>query len=256
VFKKIRILILLLILASVSSTFLLQKEVTNDWQGTLDIRIIPVLADQKAKTASFVNSLEESDFSNIERYLIAQAKRFNVDLEHSLEILLEEPITSTPPVIPNTNASRLDIIFWSLKLRWWAWKNELPDHHVAQIRLYILYQSPEDNNPLPHSTGLQNGLIGLVNARALTKRRPLHQVIITHELLHIFGSKDKYQLGNGQPIYPDGYAKPNFSPLYPQSKAELMARSIPISKSKSKVAVHLNNTLIGKKTALEIGWLK
>ena len=254
-FKKIRIIVLLLILASVSSTVLLQKSITHDWQGSLDIRIIPVIADQKEQTSSFVNTLKARQFQNIERYLIAQAKHYKLDLNNSLNIQLEAPITNIPPTVPQAGASRLSIILWSLKLKWWAWQNQPSDHHIAQIRIYTLYQSPDDGISLPHSTGLQNGLIGLVNARAVGTRRSLHQVIITHELLHIFGASDKYNLENGQAIYPDGYAEPNKKPLYPQLKAEIMGRSIPLNTTKLQIARSLNQTLIGEITATEIGWL-
>ena len=122
-------------------------------------------------------------------------------------------------------------------------------------RIYTLYQSPDDGNPLPHSTGLQNGLIGLVNARAVGTRRSLHQVIITHELLHIFGASDKYSLESGKSVYPDGYAEPNKKPLYPQTKAEIMGRSIPLNTTRSEIAKSLNQTIVGKTTAAEIGWV-
>ena len=254
-FKKIRIIVLLLILASVSSTVLLQKSITHDWQGSLDIRIIPVIADQKQQTSSFVNTLKARQFQNIERYLIAQGKHYKLNLNNSLNIQLEAPISNIPPTAPQTDASRLSIILWSLKLKWWAWQNQLNDHHIAQVRIYILYQSPDDGISLPHSTGLQNGLIGLVNARAIGTRRSLHQVIITHELLHIFGASDKYSLESGEAIYPNGYADPNKKPLYPQIKAEIMGRSIPLNATQSEIARSLSQTIIGKTTAAEIGWV-
>ena len=253
-FKKIRIVILLVILMSVLSTLLIQKNLTQDWQGTLDIRIIPVLADQQPQTQKFVNSLSIKKFSDIEKFLVSQAKEYNLNLQNSFNIQLEEPIHSIPPVVPNSRASRLDIILWSLKLKWWAWKNKPSNYSIAQVRIYVLYQSPEDGLALPHSTGLQNGLIGLVNARAVRKRESLHRVIIAHELLHIFGASDKYHLNNGHPLYPDGYAYPNRKPIYPQPKGEIMGRSIAISKKKSNVAKSLNQIIIGDKTASEIGW--
>jgi len=254
VFKKIRIVILLIVLMSALSTLLIQKSLTQDWQGTLDIRIIPVLADQELQTERFVNSLNINKFRDVERFLVSQAKNYNLNLQNSFNIQLEEPINSIPPKVPSSSASRLDIILWSLKLKWWARQNKPSNHNIAQVRLYILYQSPQDGVALPHSTGLQNGLIGLVNARAIRKRESLHRVIIVHELLHIFGASDKYILGNGQPIYPDGYAYPEKKPLYPQTKAEVMGRSIAINKNKSSVAKNLNQIIIGHKTASEIGW--
>ena len=255
-FKLFRIGLLLIILISVASTFLIQKNVNANWQGTLDIRIIPVVADEKPQTQSYVNKLTERQFDSIENFLVEQARNYDLKLEHGLSIKLEDSITDTPPLIPSPGASRLQVILWSLKLKWWAWQHELDDHHVAQIRLYVLYQSPNKNTALAHSTGLQNGLLGLVNARASTKQSALHQVIITHELLHIFGATDKYNFANGLPIYPAGYAKPEQSPLFPQRRAEIMGRSIAINERKAEVAAKLRQIVIGETTAREIGWLK
>ena len=253
-FKKIRIATLLIILMSVVSTLLIQKDITQNWQGTLDIRIIPVIADQAPQTKKFVESLNDRKFRDIGRFLISQAKKYDINLQNSFNIQLSSPIYNIPPKVPDNNANRLDIILWSLKLKWWAWKNKPNDHKISQIRLYVLYQNPDDNVALPHSTGLQNGLIGLINARATRKYESLHRVIILHELLHIFGASDKYQLGNGRPIYPEGFAYPDITPLYPQPKAEVMGRSIPISDTEADVAINLSQVIIGNKTAIEIGW--
>ena len=81
-------------------------------------------------------------------------------------------------------------------------------------------------------------------------------MIITHELLHIFGAHDKYNLDGGLPSYPFGYATPNKKPLFPQSKAEIMGRSIPIEENRAEVATRLRQIVIGEQTAKEIGWLK
>lgn len=77
-----------------------------------------------------------------------------------------------------------------------------------------------------------------------------------HELLHVFGASDKYDLVTGQPIYPLGYAYPNQKPLFPQAKAELMAGHIPLSEQKSKMPDRLEQTLINEITAIELGWKK
>jgi len=253
-FKAIRIIILLLILGSIASTLIIQRNVARDWSGTLDVRIIPVIADQSDSTKKYVESLKQQDFKNINQYLISQAKRFDTDLQYSLNIQLKESTTNIPPTVPDQGTSKFGIIIWSLKLKWWAWRNQPSDYKLSQIRLYVLYQSPEDRTPLPHSTGLQNGLIGLVNARAQTSQRSLHQIIITHELLHILGASDKYDLATGQPMFPDGYANPTSNS--PQRFAAIMARAKPTSANTHEVATHLRQTQINAVTASEIGWVK
>ena len=119
-----------------------------------------------------------------------------------------------------------------------------------------MYSSPKKNQLLPHSTGLQKGLIGLIHASAHRKDRKRNNMVITHELMHIFGASDKYNLGTGHPIYPEGFANPKKRNRFPQSKAEIMAGRIPISESAFDRVYGLSQTIVGEKTAIEIGWLQ
>ena len=251
-FKFVRITVLLLILASVATTVLLQKNVSSSWDGTLNIRIIPIVADDSATTLKYVNNLKKTDFDTIARYLIRQAARYKTDLTHSLDIGLGTPIYDIPPKAPSRDSSRLEIALWSLSLRWWAWQNQPNDYHSTQVRLYVLYQNPDVGVALPHSTGLRNGLIGLIYARINDTR--FHNVVINHELLHIFGAVDKYDLANGKPAFPMGYAEPNLTPVHPQNLAEIMGRSIPITENRYEVARRLGKTIVGPQTAQEVGW--
>jgi len=75
-----------------------------------------------------------------------------------------------------------------------------------------------------------------------------------HELLHTLGATDKYDLSNNQPLFPDGYAEPELTPLHPQLKAEIMGGRIPLSQLKAIIPSSLAKTVIGPKTANEIGW--
>lgn len=254
-FKLIRVTILLLVLASVASTFLLQRNVSSDWSGALDIRIIPIVADAKPATLKYVRALEQTDFDNIKHYLIRQAVSYERNLTDGFDFRLSEPIVNIPPVPPSPDSGGLEIAMWSLSLRWWAWRNQADDYHSSQIRLYVLYQDPDAGVALAHSTGLRNGLIGLIQARVNNSTAKFHNLVITHELLHIFGAHDKYDLSTGKPIYPDGYAEPDLTPIHPQQAAEIMGRSIPVSANRHNIARRLRQTSIGIKTAQEIGWI-
>jgi len=103
---------------------------------------------------------------------------------------------------------------------------------------------------------LQKGLLGVVNTFASTQMEGENSVVIAHELLHTFGAADKYDLATNQPLFPDGYADPRADPLFPQSKAEIMAGRIPLSAARAETPQDLKQTLIGARTAREINWLK
>lgn len=77
-----------------------------------------------------------------------------------------------------------------------------------------------------------------------------------HELLHTLGATDKYDLRNNQPLFPDGYAEPHLKPTLPQRKAEIMGGRVAITQFVSKIPSGLMQTVVGTKTAREIGWVK
>ncbi len=91
--------------------------------------------------------------------------------------------------------------------------------------LFLNYYDPALTKELKHSTALQKGGIGSVNLFASNKQTEQNKVVLAHELLHAFGASDRSDLATGQPMYPAGYAYPNQQPLFPQAKAELMARA-------------------------------
>ena len=252
-FKFLRILILLFILIAVWTTTISQKRILQNWQGTNDIVIIPIAADGDKTTTSYLKRLAERDFNQIRNFFKREIKRYRPELSHTMSIKLLEQISNSPPLPPQDNPSKLNIIFWSLKLRWWAWQNRPDGYHSQQIRLYVLYNKPVLGKRLPHSTGLQKGLIGIIHAFAGKQNASHNNLIIAHELLHIFGATDKYDLKTGLAIRAEGYAEPNRKPLYPQRFVEIMGRTIPRSQTSHSIGDRLSLARINAKTAKEIG---
>ena len=81
-----------------------------------------------------------------------------------------------------------------------------------------------------------------------------NNVIIAHELLHVFSATDKYDLHDNMPIFPSGYAQTNRDPLYPQDYAEIMGGRITLSKFEAEIPIDLSHVIVGEKTAEEINW--
>jgi hypothetical protein len=184
-----------------------------------------------------------------------QARNYNLPLRDPVEIYLAPRIDSPPPAPPQ-EAGAPAIIFWSLRLRFWAWRNDSYNGPKPHVRMFVLYFAPLQDRHLAHSVGLRKGLIGVVNAFASTEMGGGNNVVIAHELLHTFGATDKYDLATTQPLFPDGYAEPNANPLYPQKMAEVMAGRIPLSEARAETPQDLEQTVIGAATAREINWLK
>ena len=93
-----------------------------------------------------------------------------------------------------------------------------------------------------------------MNAVASRQMAARNRIIITHELMHVLGATDKYDPYTGQPIAPDGLANPQQEPLYPQGQAEIMGGRVAVSAYRWRYPASLDFTVIGRKTASEIGW--
>jgi hypothetical protein len=95
-------------------------------------------------------------------------------------------------------------------------------------------------------------MVGIVNARASRQHAGRNNVVIAHEFMHTLGATDKYDLGSGQPLAPDGLAEPDREPLYPQRWAEIMGGRIALAADDAVIPKSLRYTVIGPQTAGEI----
>ena len=254
-FRKIRILILLLVLATVGLSTWRDNARLTAWEHSIHVAIYPIAADDSPGTRRFISELDKESFAEISQWLQGESNRYGKSVLQPIAIHLAPPVIDQPPLAPR-NASTLDAILWSLKLRWWAAQHDQIDGPKPQVRLFVLFHDPQRQSVLPHSTGLNKGQVGTIHAFASRPQRKQNAVVIAHELLHTFGATDKYDLVTHQPIYPQGYAEPERQPRLPQHLAEIMGGRTPINEQKAEIPTSLAETLIGPQTASEIGLLR
>jgi hypothetical protein len=254
-FKKIRIAILLFILFLVGANAYLTQQRITDWDQSLEVVIYPINADGSPNTSNYIASLDLDIFRPIERFFQTEGTQFDLELTDPVIMDLAPEIKNLPPS-PPFGADMFAIMWWSLRLRYWAWKNDTYQGPMTNIQVFILYYDPHTHSQLDHSLGLKEGHICIVKAFATRHQAARNNVIIAHEMLHTLGATDKYNLQTLQPGYPEGYADPEKEPLLPQENAEIMGRAIPLSPSESKMPDSLAYTIIGPITAREIKWLK
>lgn len=252
--KNFRVLILLLILSFVIIKSF-QENADLNWKNSFFVAVYPINADGSPQTQQYIQSLRSSDFEVVSDTLNSEAKRYGLSLYRPINLMLGSQVTQLPPS-PPINGSYLDVIVWSLKLRYYGWKYQQEFKLKPKINLYVLYYDPVKFPVLSHSTALAKGRVGKVNLFASQKQHEQNMVIVAHELLHTLGATDKYDFANNLPIYPDGFANSQQQPLYPQIKAELMAGRVALTPTRAVTPDRLNQTVIGEKTAREIGWLK
>ena len=253
--RWLRIAVLLFILATVAQGAWLARSRTTEWTSTLRVVIYPVNADGSQVSAAYIGQLRHATFEPIAAFLRSEGARYRLPLRDPVDVKVAPPVATQPPA-PPFGGSRPEVIAWSLRLRYWAWWNDTWKGFRPHARLFVAYHDPAARPRLPHSTGLQQGLIGVVHAFARADMDGSNNVVITHELLHTFGATDKYDTAGNRPRFPDGYAEPNAQPLYPQQQAEIMAGRIPVSETHAEIPAGMDEIAIGLKTAREIHWVK
>ena len=254
-FRKFRIIVLLFVLFIVGVDAYLTKVRTTDWDQPLIVVVYPINGDGSTASADYIDELTAEDFSAIESFFTEEAQYYHLPLTKPVEVRLAPKLSEKPPKAP-TDKTPVNVAWWSLKMRWWSATMD-SDYHgpPPNIKMYVQYFDAEKNVVVDHSLGLEKGLIGVVYGYADKQLTGKNNVVIAHEFLHTVGATDKYNLASGQPILPEGYAKPDKDPLYPQEYAEIMAGVVPLAPTESRMPESLDECLIGPKSAQEIHWM-
>ena len=251
--RAIRIGILVFILAFVGMDAWRTRVASVEWRYTLPVALYPVNGDGSEAASTYIRQATVESFKPIEAFMHQEARRYGFGDRASIEVALAPEMASRPPERPESTHP-LATAWWSLRLRYWAWRNTDGGGPGPRIRLYLVYFDPDRIERLAHSTGLRNGLLGVVNVFADPAMTAENNVIVAHELLHTLGATDKYEYATNLPRHPEGYAEPDRVPLHPQSRAEIMGGRIPVTETSAVQPVSLNFAVIGPQTAREIYW--
>lgn len=252
--KLIRVAVLLLILVGVATATWLDRVSTTSWDKTLWVGIFPLNGDGSDVTARYIESLTPGSFASIESFFAQEAARYGVKVDRPVRVDLYPSPRELPPHL-ESHSNRLQVMWWSLKMRLYARRAaDVPGRPHSHIRVFVLYHDPKVSEAVPHSLGMQKGLIGVVHAFADSRMTGSNSIVIAHETMHTVGATDKYDLETGAPIYPDGYAEADLSPRFPQQFAEIMAGQRAISDHQQEMPETLRDVVVGSLTAREIGW--
>lgn len=251
--KKLRIAILLFILFLVGADTYMTKYRAVSWDETLWVAIYPINNSNDPKIDRYISKLSNRNFKSIEDFFQREAEEHAATINRPFKMMLAHSVQALPPTPPERGSNMLQIGWWSLKLRYWAYSQDQSDFS-PHIKVFVIYHSYEQEEELAHSLGMEKGMIGVVHAFAHREMEGKNNLVIGHEMLHTIGATDKYSLETGQPVYPGGYAEPDMSPRYPQRYTELMGARTPISESESVMPRSLRSVKLGEKTAQEINW--
>lgn len=252
-FKKLRILTLLLLLIGVAGISFWEGMLVRGWLRPLQVVIYPINGDGSEQTAAYIAGLTASQFEEIGTFFTQQAQRHRLQKLPGVNMQLKPELQTLPPQLANGTRNTLSSIAWSLRLRYFAFRNTPFWQNLGRIRLFVLFHAGEQGTPLQHSLGLQKGLLGVVHVFADRRQAAQNNVVIAHELLHTLGATDKYD-AQGLPIFPHGFPDPERGERYPQHSAEIMAGRIAVRPERAIIPADLAACVIGSKTAYEINW--
>ena len=254
--RKLRIGILLFVLAVAAWNNWYDRLSTTDWDETLTVGIFPVDETDDRATRQYLEGLGNSDIADVEAFLNEEAASYGIAIGRPVSVQMFRRVAEKPPERA-ADSGMLGNMWWSLKMRAYARRAALSTgQDMPQIRIFVLYHNPEYTREVPHSVGLQRGLVGVVHAFAGRDYRGGNNVVIAHEILHTLGASDKYDLATLAPLYPSGYAEPARIPRIPQEFAEIMAGRYPVGAGEFEMPESLADVVVGSATALEIRWVR
>jgi hypothetical protein len=255
-FKRLRIIVLLYVLAFVATAQFLDARRSTDWAAPLWVDIYTLDGDAQPGTRKYLDGVTADEFEPISRFLASEAHRYGIALEQPFRLRIVGAYAEPLPAPPD-GAGVLDAVIYSLRMRWLAarlrWRAPRP---TADIVAFAVFHEPVDELALDRSLALSKGRIAVANLFASPSARGTNAMVLAHELLHTLGATDKYAPATNAPVYPDGYAAPEARPLLPQAKAELMAGRIPVDQQHAEIPESLRQVVIGLATSQEIGWTR
>jgi len=252
--RNARIAFLLLFLGIAAYSNWYDRLSTTDWDETLYIGVLPIDDSGNEVTRSYIARLDAERVRDIELFLNREAQRHGVTIDRPVRVELYPPVEEKPPERAS-DSGMLGNMWWSLRMRFYARRAVSATGRPApQIRIFVRYHDPSFTQSVPHSVGMQKGLVGVVHAFADRSMTRANNVVIAHEILHTLGASDKYDPATLAPLFPIGYAEPERSPLHPQSLTEVMAGRYAVDSQTFEMPDSLDDVLVGPATALEIRW--
>lgn len=254
--RQVRIAFLLLILAVAAWSNLYDRWSTTDWDETLYVGVFPIDDARTAAAESYVRNLADADVADIEAFFSEEAGRYGIEIRQPVRVMMYPPVREPPPH-RDADSGVIATMWWSLKMRMYANRaSRESGRPPPQVRIFVHFHDPASTLQVPHSVGLQKGLVGVVHAFADAGTRGSNNVVITHEILHTLGATDKYDPETLHPADPQGYGDPAQLPRYPQRFGEIMAGRRAVSPHEAEIPGSLAEMLVGEATALEIGWVR
>src|SRR5450631_1628160 len=154
--RIIRVGLLIFVLLAVAQGAWIARARTADWKEPLRVVIYPINGDHSTAADRYIQSLQRDGFEPLVVFMREQARIYGLSLRAPVEMYLAPRVEALPPAPPQ-QGSRLEIVFWSLQLRFWAWRHDAYSGPKAHVRMFVKYFAPLPDVSLQHSVGLRQG---------------------------------------------------------------------------------------------------
>lgn len=257
-FYRARVSLLLAILAFVSlwaGTDCYQRRARTTWNRPLKVAL--VLIEREPVATSTIGLFGERARA-LERRLATEYERHNGRNFTPFSFDLKGPLLAEQAP-PSVEPGALGLLRYSYAL--WRWTRELDaragvERSDYDARIYLVMKPASPGRvAFVEGAGEYGGRIGVAQADIEPGMIDFSLFVAAHELMHTLGASDKYD-DAGNALYPDGFAEPEKTPLYPQPGAEIMARDLPLTSVSARPPNSLDELFVGNATATEIGWRK
>lgn len=231
----------------------------NVWDRTVDVAVVVLSVEGNAKVSDAALRGLEDHLAALEERFQAEAQRHHPGMPKPFHFRLFGPVSAPSPAPQAASDGFVDLVKQAIALRQWL-GNIDPRAHVEpdlyDTRIYVNARRPATSaTSFVEGSSQQGGRVGFVDVELDDSMVDLTLFVVGHELLHTLGASDKYD-ERGRARFPDGFAEPARTPLYPQRFAEIMARNRPITESGEAVPEKLDELAVGDATAREIGWVQ
>lgn len=258
--------VLFLLVAGAASTFFLSsfspvKSINaKALLPTQTISLILIRDEVPESAAPFLLSLVDKNhpdsLTQIESFYNREFKRYSSDGRPVLELRISDFSMAVQGLTKRFDAPSLlasSKLFHFFEELGFKRPKESP---VLYIYFYAFDPNSSENPAFPDEfKGERPAHTGVVFAPSHPSMHVKIFENIAREIAFLFGAKDRRDATTGMPLVPEGLANPQERPLYPQTKAELMAKDIPINALQKRTVTDVSDIVIGAATAYELGWI-
>lgn len=223
------------------------------WQRP--VRVALVLVEREPVPGELLALLTARSFE-LEQRLQREYARYTGRDGTPIQFIVRGPVRSPTPPPTIESEGLLDLLAHGI--RQWRWTSALDAEAKLELgfdsRIYLVLK-PALGQPLAFFEGQseRGGRVGIAQADIDRSTIDFALFVVAHELLHTLGATDKYD-DAGRTRYPQGFAEPRRTPLYPQPGAEAMARNVPLAPGSERPPETLEELYVGETTARELRW--